>query len=132
LVGVPLTTPVELKFSPAGKAPEETIQISGNVPPVAANVWLNAVPYVAVVRRDAVEITGAAFTVIVSLALVTVSGLSALSVTDHVNVFTPVVPLTVPLRNPVDEFSATPVGRVPVATYVPYGSVPPETCGTRD
>ena len=39
-VGVPLRTPAVDRVSPAGGVPEETDQLYGAVPPVAANVWL--------------------------------------------------------------------------------------------
>jgi hypothetical protein len=38
-VGVPLRTPPVDKFSPAGSVPEDTDQLYGVVPPVAASVW---------------------------------------------------------------------------------------------
>jgi hypothetical protein len=40
VVGVPLRTPAADKFRPAGGVPEDTDQLYGVVPPVAASVWL--------------------------------------------------------------------------------------------
>src|SRR5512139_3476638 len=45
-VGVPLKTPAVDRESPAGSVPADTDQLYGVVPPVAANVWLYAVPTV--------------------------------------------------------------------------------------
>jgi len=39
-VGVPLRTPNGDKLRPAGSVPEDTDQLYGVVPPVAASVWL--------------------------------------------------------------------------------------------
>jgi hypothetical protein len=46
VVGVPLNTPPLLNDSPGGSVPVTTLQLYGAVPPVAANVWLYAVPTV--------------------------------------------------------------------------------------
>jgi len=65
VVGVPLRTPAEDRPSPAGSVPAVTDQLYGVVPPVAASVWLYAVPTVpagseaVVIERD----TGAALIV---------------------------------------------------------------------
>jgi hypothetical protein len=40
VVGVPSRTPVADRFRPTGSVPEDTDQLYGVVPPVAANVWL--------------------------------------------------------------------------------------------
>jgi hypothetical protein len=40
VVGVPLRTPPVDKLRPAGSVPEDTDQLYGVVPPVAASVWL--------------------------------------------------------------------------------------------
>jgi hypothetical protein len=40
VVGVPLRTPPVDKFRPAGSVPEDSDQLYGVVPPVAASVWL--------------------------------------------------------------------------------------------
>ena len=39
-VGVPLRTPAEDRFRPAGSVPADTDQLYGVVPPVAASAWL--------------------------------------------------------------------------------------------
>jgi hypothetical protein len=47
VVGVPVIAPVAVfSVSPAGRVPTETDQAYGVVPPVAARVWLYAVPTV--------------------------------------------------------------------------------------
>jgi hypothetical protein len=38
VVGVPLSTPAELKVNPAGAVPEEIVHVYGVVPPLAAKV----------------------------------------------------------------------------------------------
>jgi hypothetical protein len=40
VVGVPLKMPAVDKVSPAGSVPDVTDQLYGDVPPLAANVWL--------------------------------------------------------------------------------------------
>jgi hypothetical protein len=48
VVGVPVIAPVAVsRLSPAGKAPAETDQVYGRVPPVALTVWEYAQPIVA-------------------------------------------------------------------------------------
>ena len=39
-VGVPLTTPAPLRFTPGGRLPDAIDQLYGVTPPVAATVWL--------------------------------------------------------------------------------------------
>jgi hypothetical protein len=39
-VGIPSRTPVADRLRPAGSVPEDTDQLYGVVPPVAASVWL--------------------------------------------------------------------------------------------
>ena len=57
-VGVPPRAPAEERVRPAGSVPADTDQVYGVVPPVAANVWLYAVPAVPD-ASEAVEIVGA-------------------------------------------------------------------------
>lgn len=70
-VGVPLTVTEEDVLEPSdipgGKLPEFTVQVSGPVPPVAVTLWEYAVPAVAA-GREVVEMAGAGFTVICTLA----------------------------------------------------------------
>ena len=47
LDGVPVMPPDELRLSPVGSWPEATAQVTGGVPPEAANVALYATPAVA-------------------------------------------------------------------------------------
>jgi len=61
VVGVPSRTPVADRLMPAGSVPEDTDQLYGVVPPVAASVWLYAVP-TAPAGREAVVIVNAAAT----------------------------------------------------------------------
>lgn len=112
-VGVPLTAPAEDRDTPGGKLPVKTDHVNGAEPPVATSVCVNAVPYVVAVSAAEVEMVMAALTVIVSLALVAVTGLPALSVADHVKVFTPAEPLTVPVIAPVEVLREVPVGSAP-------------------
>jgi hypothetical protein len=58
VVGVPLRIPAVDKVSPAGRVPDVTDQLYGDVPPLAANVWLYADPTVPEGRGLAVSITG--------------------------------------------------------------------------
>jgi hypothetical protein len=58
VVGVPLRMPAVDKESPAGSVPDVTDQLYGDVPPLAANVWLYAVPTVPEDKGLAVSITG--------------------------------------------------------------------------
>ena len=60
VVGVPLKTPAALRVNPAGGVPTVTAQLYGGVPPVAANVWLYAVPTVPAVSGLVVVIARAA------------------------------------------------------------------------
>jgi len=61
---VPLSTPAADRVSPAGSDNSDTDQVYGVVPPVAANVWLYAVPTVPAGSGLAVLIESAAgFTV---------------------------------------------------------------------
>jgi len=57
VVGVPLKMPAVDKVSPAGSVPDVTDQLYGDVPPLAANVWLYAVPTVPEGSGLAVSIT---------------------------------------------------------------------------
>ena len=63
VVGVPLKMPAVDKVSPAGSVPDVTDQLYGDIPPLAANVWLYAVPTVPEGRGLAVSITRSALTV---------------------------------------------------------------------
>jgi hypothetical protein len=67
VVGVPLIAPPVDRERPAGRGPEETDQLYGCVPPVAASVLLYAVPTVPAGKGLAVEIVGAAAALTVRL-----------------------------------------------------------------
>src|SRR5215467_6763161 len=38
-VGVPVISPVGFKVNPVGRAPDETAQVNGAVPPAAVRIW---------------------------------------------------------------------------------------------
>ena len=59
-VGVPLMTPAPERLRPAGKDPDETDHVYAPVPPLAASVWLYAVPKVALGREVVVIRSGGA------------------------------------------------------------------------
>jgi hypothetical protein len=69
-VGVPESTPAVLSVRPAGNVPTVTFQVNGDVPPVAAKVWLYATPTVPPTRGDVVVIeTGVGVVVLVEVAV---------------------------------------------------------------
>jgi hypothetical protein len=122
VVGVPLIAPPVDRESPAGRDPEETDQLYGCVPPVAASVLLYAVPTVPAVSGLAVEIVGAAAALIVKENDFVDEALFP-PVTRTVKVEVPAVvgvPLIAP---PVDR--ERPAGRDPEETDQLYGVVPP-------
>ena len=59
VVGAPLIAPVEERLRPPGKAPAETVQVSGGVPPVADRVPEYACPTVPALSPDVVMLSGA-------------------------------------------------------------------------
>jgi hypothetical protein len=59
VVGVPLRTPAVLRLNPAGRAPADTDQLYGGVPPVASSCRLYAVPTFPADSVLAVVIVGA-------------------------------------------------------------------------
>ena len=117
--GVPLKTPAEESVSPAGSAPDNTDQPYGVVPPVAANVWLYAVPTVPVGSGDDVVIDSAAGSTVTENAFVAVPPPLAWTVKFE----TPAAD-GVPLKTPAEE-SVSPAGSAPDNTDQPYGVVPP-------
>src|SRR5512134_3616853 len=122
VVGVPLIVPPVDRLSPAGRLPAETDQLYGVVPPVAARVWLYAVPTVPPGRLD-VEIVGATCAAAIAMERARVEERPLLPVTWTVKLDVPTVvgvPLIVP---PVDRLS--PAGRLPAETDQLYGVVPP-------
>jgi hypothetical protein len=66
-VGVPASTPALVRVSPAGKLPEATTYLTGDVPPVVANVAEYAVFKLADGSGDAVVITRAVSRLIVKV-----------------------------------------------------------------
>ena len=118
-VGVPLKTPAEESVSPAGSAPENTDQLYGVVPPVAANVWLYAVPTVPAGSGDDVVIDSAAGSTVTENAFVAVPP----PLTWTVKLEAPAA-VGVPLKTPAED-SVSPAGSAPDNTDQPYGVVPP-------
>jgi hypothetical protein len=119
--GVPVTAPVAAASdSPAGRLPEETDQVSAPVPPVAAMVWLYAMPTVSA-GRLAVVIAGAALIAILNARVAVAPTLSAtfavkLAVPDAVGV---------PVIDPVEALSASPAGSAPAERDHDSAPVPP-------
>jgi hypothetical protein len=130
VVGVPPITPVADKLKPAGSVPEDTHQLYGAVPPVAASVWLYAVPTVPAGSEVVVTASDAAASTIVTLR----APVRPPNVAVTVTVWFPVTAEAV--RTPPEvivakvEFSlhvgaiaaVVPLSHVPVAVNVP---VPP-------
>lgn len=127
VVGVPEITPVEVtSVNPGGNAPALTLQLYGDVPPVACNVVEYAVS--AVPEGSEVVVTeggcAAADTVMLN-AFVPV--LFAASVTCTVNEDAPVA-VGVPEITPVEATKVRPAGKVPALRFQVYGVVPPLAC----
>ena len=118
-LGVPLKTPAEDSVSPAGSAPEVTDQPYGGVPPVAANVWLYALPTVPAGSGDDVVIDSAAGSTVTANAFVAVPP----PLTWTVKLETPAA-VGVPLKTPAED-SVSPAGSAPENTDQLYGVVPP-------
>ena len=119
VVGVPLKTPAEDSVSPAGSVPEVTDQLYGGVPPVAASVWLYALPTVPAGSGLTVVIDSAAGSTVTANAFVAVPP----PVTCTVKLDVPAA-LGVPLKTPAED-SVNPAGSVPEVTDQLYGGVPP-------
>ena len=122
-VGVPVIAPDEaVRDSPAGRDPEEIDHVRGDVPPLAARVWLYEVPTVPF-GRLAVVMPGAVLTVIDSAFVAEAPTLSA---TFAVKLDAPEavgVPVIAPLEATIDR----PAGRLPEDIDHVSGDVPPVT-----
>jgi len=121
VVGVPLITPVAgVKLRPVGRLPTDIAHVIGAVP-VAARVWLYAVPTVPA-GKEAVVIVGATGAELITMlsALVAFPALFvALTVKLKV-----VAVVGVPVIAPVDAFKLRPPGRLPLAIAHVIGAVP--------
>jgi hypothetical protein len=120
-VGVPEIRPlVEMKPSPAGRAPADTDQVSEPVPPDPATVWEYAVPMVAP-GNVVVEIDGAAETVMESAFV-------AKAPTPSVTLMVKpgAVAVGVPEIRPLVELMPSPAGRAPADTDQVSEPVPPD------
>ena len=113
VVGVPLIRPVnEFTVKPPGNVPEVSVQVYGEVPPVAVNVCEYAVPTWPLANDAVVTVSDAEEIVSVRLTFaVCVKGVESVTLNVSVVAFTAVV--GVPLIKPVNEFSVKPGGNVP-------------------
>jgi hypothetical protein len=121
-VGIPLISPVlAFRLSPAVSVPLMMLQLSGSLPPVAANVWLYAVLIVPF-AKDVVVTTRGSYTPMLN-AWLAVAPFASWTCTVKL-----LVPATVgvPLIAPVDVFKVNPVGSVPTVTLHTSGVFPPE------
>jgi hypothetical protein len=122
VVGVPPITPVADKLRPAGSVPEDTHQLYGAVPPVAASIWLYAVPTVPAGREAVVIERATAAGLIVKVNAFVDE--TPLAVTWTVKLEVAAV-VGVPPRTPVEEFRVRPAGSVPPDTVQDLVPVPP-------
>jgi len=126
VVGVPAMTPLEaFSVSPAGKAPAETVQVYGVVPPEAASALEYAAPTCpsGIQPVDSFKVAG----VIVStrVAVLVCTGLAE-SVTLKVSEAPDTGTVGVPLMTAVEAFSDSPAGNVPARERPGIRSGPPE------
>jgi hypothetical protein len=113
-VGVPETTPLAARVSPAGRAPEVRVQVYGVAPPEAWKAREYAVPWVPEGRAAEVIDRVAGAMTIEKLADLVCAGLpesAAVTVKEEV----PAV-VGVPKMIPLALFSVSPAGRLPVVT----------------
>lgn len=125
-VGVPVIFPVESIASPAGKLPALMLNVSVPSPPVAATVWLYAVPSVPA-GSVVVVIDGGAgrFTVTANACVAVCTGLLP-SVTFTVKFAVPVGPVGVPEMSPA-LLIVNPAGNEPALTLNASGASPVAT-----
>ena len=124
VVGVPPRTPVEeFRVRPAGSDPPDTVQVLVPVPPVAANVWLYAVPTVPAGNGLAVVIERATAAALIVKENTFVDE-TPLAVTWTVKLEVAAV-VGVPPRTPVEEFRVRPAGSDPPDTVQVLVPVPP-------
>ena len=95
------------------------------MPPVAPSVWLYAVPSVPPGSVNVVTLSGGALMVMLRLAFAVLAGFSE-SVTVTVKLICPTCgPVGLPVIAPVEAFSVSPAGRLPLVTAQAYGVMPP-------
>ena len=124
VVGVPEITPVDAtRLSPAGNVPALTLQVYGEVPPLACSVVEYAVPVVPP-GSDVVVTVGGCTIVATTILNACVPILFAASFSCTVNDAVPAV-VGVPVICPVELFSERPAGKKPKVTDHVYGVVPP-------
>jgi hypothetical protein len=112
--------PLALRLKPAGRAPLVTLHVYPPEPPVAASVWEYAVPTVAPGNDAVVIVSGAVFTVMLSVVHAVKSPLSATEI-KKVDVPAAVgVPAIVP-----EELRFRPGGSAPPISIQLYGGLPP-------
>ena len=121
VVGVPASTPAELRDSPGGSVPAFTDQAYGAVPPLAVSVSLYAAPTSAAGGAGNVADTPADTVILV--ASVALWPLASVTLTVKANVPVTVgVPVSVPLA-----FRLIPAGGLPLLTDQVNGLVPPDS-----
>ena len=126
VVGVPLTCPVELSASPAGKEPALIDQLYGVAPPLACSIVEYPLP-TEPPGSDEVVTVGACPAAATTTLKAFVPVLFAESFTCTVNDEVPTV-VGVPAITPVPAVRLSPAGSEPVLTLQVYGVVPPLAC----
>lgn len=119
-VGVPDTTPAELKLKPAGNVPLLTDQSNVPDPPVAVNVWLYTVP--AVAGDNTFVVTAIGFTTNTVNCCVAVRPFPSVTVAVNVDVAAAV---GVPDNTPPDD-NDNPAGTDPTVVNHVNGAAPPD------
>jgi hypothetical protein len=120
-VGVPLSTPAELKVNPVGSDPPATDHVYGSTPPVPDSVCEYGAPTVPSGKTPAVTIVSKGGLMAKENDFVALTCL--LSVTSITKGKEPAV-VGVPVRLP-SEFKVNPGGMAPPATDHAYGGMPP-------
>lgn len=120
--------PVESIASPAGKLPTLILNVSVPSPPVAATVWLYAVPSVPAGNVVVVIDGGAGKLTVIANACVAVCAGLLPSFTCTVKFVAPVGPVAVPEINPALVI-VSPAGKLPTLTLYANGASPvPAIC----
>jgi hypothetical protein len=124
-VGVPVIAPALLIVNPGGRLPELVVNAKGANPPVAAIVWLYAVPSTPA-GSEVVVIEGGPGKLIVMLKACVADCADTVlaSVTFTVKLAVPLGPAGVPLIAP-DELSVSPAGSDPALTVNVIVPAPP-------
>lgn len=115
-VGVPVIAPALLIVNPGGKLPALVVNVKGANPPVAATVWLYAVPSTPAGSEVVVMLGGAGRLIVMLNACVADCGATVLaSVTFTVKLAVPLGPVGVPLIAP-EGLRVRPAGSDPALT----------------